>query len=190
MVISSDPQQISESPARCYMRKDFRQMKTLIVYYSLTGKTEKIIRSLQKSCDAQRLELRQIHGYSLPGAYLFGALRARKGIGAHLRPVDADVAAFDRIILAGPVWAGAPAPALTGFLRSYDLAGREVHGLLTYSGNVRDASARFRSSIEESGAVCASVTTFKSSLHAISQLENGVSELYLDSEGGISLRNR
>lgn len=164
-------------------------MKTLIVYYSLTGKTEKIIQSLQKTCCAERLELQQSHGYSWPGAYLFGAIRARKGSGAHLRPVDMDVSEFDRIILAGPVWAGAPAPALTGFLQSYDLTGCEIHGLLTYSGNAHGASARFRSDAEKTGAVCASVTTFKSSLHAIMQLETGKNELYLDSEGGIALRS-
>ena len=164
-------------------------MKTLIVYYSLTGKTERVCRNLQKSCCAERLELRQTHNYSLAGAYFFGAMRARKGESVSLRPVDLDITPFDRIILAGPVWAGAPAPALTGFLRSYDLFGREVHGLLVYSGNPRNASARLRSEIDQSGAICASVTTFKSTLHALSQLEDGKSELYLDSEGGIALRH-
>ena len=168
--------------------KGLCRMKTLIVYYSLTGKTEKLVRFLLKTVDAEQLKPRQTHDYSLPGAYLFGALRARRGLGAQLRPVDLDISEFDRIILAGPVWAGAPAPALNGFLRSYDLAGREVHGLLVYSANARNASAQFRSDAEQCGAVCASVTTFKASAHALLQLEKQKSELYLEQDGGIALR--
>ena len=164
-------------------------MKTLIVYYSLTGETEIIARSLQQTCCAERLELRQTRGYSLAGAYLFGVMRARKGTGSSLRPLDTDISSFGRIILAGPVWARCPAPALTGFLRSYDLANREIHGLLTYTSNSGDSSARFRRDAENAGAVCASVTTLKTSPHVISQLESGNSELFLEPDGGIAFRD-
>ena len=164
------------------------QMKTLIAYYSLTGRTEKLVRFLQKTDGMEQLKLRQTHDYSLPGAYLLGAARAHSGKGAQLRPVDLDISEFDRIVLAGPVWAGAPAPALTGFLRSYDLTGREIHGLLVYSANARNASAQFRSEAKRSGAICASITTFKASPRALLQLEEGKSELYLEPEGGIALR--
>ena len=172
-----------------FILKGPRRMKTLSVYYSLTGKTERLVRFLREADGTERLKLRQTHDYSLPGAYLFGAARARSGKGAQLRPVDLDISEFDRIVLAGPVWAGAPAPALTGFLRSYDLTGREVHGLLVYSANARDASVRFRSETERSGAVCASITTFRVSPRALLRLEKDKSELYLDPEGGISLRS-
>ena len=64
-------------------------------------------------------------------AYTVGLLRAMAHRSTDILPVEADVSAYDCIIVAGPVWGGNPAPALYDFIREYDLAGRQTYGLLT-----------------------------------------------------------
>ena len=164
-------------------------MKTLLLYYSLTGKTEKVVENLRRFSPVEAVCLHEVRPYSILGAYTFGCLRAKRGTGSSLLPVSEDLTAYRTIVLSGPIWAGNPAPALSGFLRVYDLSGKEVHGLLTYASRAGEAAARLRRQIEQAGGVCASVATVKCDARSMQKIEKNEVEFIIAPGEGVLVQN-
>ncbi len=99
-------------------------MKTLIVYYSQSENTAFAARAIAERLGADALRLEPEKTYPASGFRKFfwcgkAAVMAERPA---LRPYPFDVAAFDRVILGFPVWAGTFAPPL----RSFALAHREA----------------------------------------------------------------
>lgn len=164
-------------------------MKTLILCYSFTGKTLKVCRNLEQHGLFTLAPIREVRRRTLPGAYFFGSLKAMRGKPASILPVEEDVSAFLRIVLACPVWAGALPPAVNGFLREYDLHGKELHGLLTYQGDAGTAAAMFKQKAASAGASCGSVVTLQTDEKTLAALERDEVELYLDPAKGVCARS-
>ena len=85
-------------------------MKTLILYYSYTGHTKKIAEELAASESA---ELVRISEEERPGkfkAFTVGCFGAMRGKAWPIKPIGADLNAYDRLIVLSPVWAGNPPP--------------------------------------------------------------------------------
>ena len=79
-------------------------MKTLVVYYTLTGNTEQIAEEVASSLDAdvELLEDPRIKK-GLPG-YLRLAHDTIRKIEATLAPTTYDPGSYDMVVLAGPIW--------------------------------------------------------------------------------------
>lgn len=91
-------------------------MRTLIVYYSLTGNTQKIAEALALAfkADNERLQDRTVR------SGVFGTLRtayqalfSRPG---EIRDVSADPGQYDLLILGGPVWVMKLAPPMRSYI--------------------------------------------------------------------------
>ena len=85
-------------------------MKTLALYYSFTGHTKKAAEAL---AEREGLDLSEIKSATRPGrlkAYTLGCLAALKGKPWPIQPLEADLSAYDRLVLLAPVWAGNPPP--------------------------------------------------------------------------------
>lgn len=108
-------------------------MKDLVVYYSLDGNTKKAAEAIAASLHADVLEIRtKKPGPHGKGRYLSGGFQALFGVCPVIVPADRNLAAYDRIILGTPVWAGKCAPAVRTFLRDYDVRDK-VKGLFVLS---------------------------------------------------------
>lgn len=163
-------------------------MQTLIVYYSLTGKTRSVVTSMAHSLSADVAEIRPIAGSSRLRAYTVGLLRAMAHRSTDILPVEADVSAYDCIIVAGPVWGGNPAPALYDFIREYDLAGRQTYGLLTCAKEGKRAAKVLRGELEKTGATCRSVISVRTVAQTLEALKNQRMSFVYNEEGKIVLR--
>lgn len=161
-------------------------MRTLILYYSQSNRTMKLCRNLQKNISCDMEKLRDPYG-SVFSAYTAGLFRAVKGKASSLRPISRDVAGSDRIVLAGPVWAGHPAPALLGFLQQYELTGKEIVCLLTHGGGPGNAEELLRTAVKNAGALCVSCLTVASTSSLLSTIESGQTNLQLSPDGILSL---
>jgi flavodoxin len=91
-------------------------MKTLIIYYSLTGHTQKIAEALAIQCkaDSERIQDRRIR------SGVFGTLRtayealfSRPG---KIRYVSADPGQYDLLILGVPIWMMKLAPPMRSYI--------------------------------------------------------------------------
>lgn len=86
-------------------------MKTLVLYYSWSGHTQRLAHKLARE---QGAELCEVKDETRPGtlcAYTLGSLAARRQAAWPIRPLGKALEEFDRLILMAPVWWGFPAPA-------------------------------------------------------------------------------
>ena len=93
-------------------------MKTLIVYYSLTGNVDFAARTLSERIGADTLRLEAQKAYPDKGFKKFfrGGKSAVTGEKPALVPYSFDAAAYNRIVFGSPVWAGTFAPPLRTFI--------------------------------------------------------------------------
>ena len=169
------------------MNREYFTMKTLIIYDSVTGKTELMCASLQQSLFGEMVRIPESRPYNRITVYLRGIPGALHGVGCAIRPIEEDVSSYERIVLASPVWVDRVIPPITAFLQSYDLKGKEVHALLTYGTTAKRAPLQMKALIEAAEARCASVVCIRSDTELLKRLKSGKTALRLDSERGIYL---
>ena len=91
-------------------------MKTVVVYYSYTGNTRKLAAKIAKKQGAVLVEVKEKKARTKIGAYVFGSFAAMRQKKSVIEPIKYDLNKFDKIIIAVPVWAGYPAPALNSII--------------------------------------------------------------------------
>lgn len=87
-------------------------MKTLIIYYSYSGKTKSFAEKKAKELDAEICEVKEKKSRSKFSAFVFGSFGAMKQMGSEIKPLGVDLTPYEKIVIAGPIWAGFPAPAV------------------------------------------------------------------------------
>ena len=95
-------------------------MKTLVVYYSRSGRTRVASEKLAGLLGASVEELRE-KGVDRSGAmgYMKAGRDAMQKRAVELEPLKEDPAAFDLVVLAGPVWAFTVCPAIRAYLAAH-----------------------------------------------------------------------
>ena len=111
-------------------------MKTLVVCYSLTGKTDVVAQTLARELGA---DLRRVQDIEKPTATFWFMMRAGfaalRGAEAPIKPIDSSLQGYDRIFVGSPVWAGSPATPLNTFIARADFTGKDVITFMTLGGN-------------------------------------------------------
>ena len=99
-------------------------MKTAIVYYSMGGNTAWAAGQLAARLDAELIALTPVKAYPDRGArkFLRGGRAAMLGETPAMEPYNFDAAAYDRIVLGTPLWAGRISPPLRSFLKEQGAA--------------------------------------------------------------------
>jgi len=110
-------------------------MKTLIVYYSYTGKTALVAQELASKLGADLREIRDKERPSTLAAYFVGSYKALRNIGTEIQPMEVSCAGYDRVFVGSPVWAGRPAPPVNTFLKQADFTGKQVVAFVTMGGS-------------------------------------------------------
>ena len=102
-------------------------MKSLVVYYSLTGKTKLVSRAIAEVLDATLVEIKEKKPRKLgPLIYLIGGFEAITNRGSKIIPLDADLKEYERIFIGSPNWASRPVPAINSFIYQTNFEGRSV----------------------------------------------------------------
>jgi flavodoxin len=113
-------------------------MKTLVVYYSLTGKTRLVAQAIAEVLKAPLVEITEKRPIPMPFVYLSGSLRAFMNWGSKIKPVDVDLKPYERIFVGSPIWAYRPAPAVNSFIYRANFEGRSVIPFFTMGGDNAD----------------------------------------------------
>jgi flavodoxin len=113
-------------------------MGVLVVYYSRSGHTAKIARSIARRLDADVEELFEEppRAAGIAG-YLRAGLDAARGRTGRLRPMVNDPAKYDLVIVGTPVWASSVTPAVRSFLEANASRVRRIAFFLTHGGSGR-----------------------------------------------------
>ncbi len=120
-----------------------KAMKTLVVYYSLTGKTEVVAQALARELGA---DLRRVEDAEsrAPTWWLMvsGSMGALRGAQAPIKPIDTSLQAYERVFVGSPVWAGSPSTPINAFIGQADFSGKQVVPFMTMGG--KDAAGALR----------------------------------------------
>ena len=114
-------------------------MKTLVVYFSLTGSTEFVAKIISEQLDADLCEV-------IDRKHKKGKLIYLKGGSAAFREkltkieVDKSIENYDFIIVGSPIWAGKITPAIRTFLSQNDFTQKKGAFFITLGGDKPEKS--------------------------------------------------
>ncbi|HCU08322.1 MAG TPA: hypothetical protein DF480_05075 [Clostridiales bacterium] len=86
-------------------------MSTIILYYSLGGRTKVEAEKLAVQRDAELYAIEEVKRRNILNALIPGCFHSRKRKASEIRPLSIDLNGFDRILIGAPIWGGFPAPA-------------------------------------------------------------------------------
>ncbi len=111
-------------------------MSSVVIYYSLEGNTKVAALELALLLGADVFEIKTIKSYPTfkLGKIITGGYEATFGLKPWIEPMPIDLANYDLVILALPVWAGKPASPMLSFLDEHDVTGKQL-ALLVTSGS-------------------------------------------------------
>lgn len=132
--------------------------KTLIVYYSLTGKTKAIAERMQAKTGADIFVIKTVKTYSPISDQAVTEERRRELANDDLPVLQSpppDMAEYDLILVGSPVWWHLPPTPLMRFLLDADFAGKKVAAFCTYKTNLfqyhADFAQRVRNGVVQEG---------------------------------------
>lgn len=91
-------------------------MKTLVIFYSYTGTAKRLALNFAVQSDAETLEIQDDRRPGKFKAYTSGCLAALQGKTWAIKPPEADLAAYNRLVLFTPIWANNTPPAFNTLL--------------------------------------------------------------------------
>jgi flavodoxin len=125
-------------------------MKSLVVYYSLTGKTKLVAQVIAEALHATLVQIEERRPISFPFVYLSGGFAAFTNRGRKINPIDVDLKQYERIFIGSPMWAYRPTPAVNSFIYQTNFEGRTVIPFFTMGGDSSEtAVANITAKIEK-----------------------------------------
>jgi flavodoxin len=127
-------------------------MKSLVVYYSLTGKTKLVSQVIAEALNATLLEIKETKPRKLGlFVYLIGGLAATINRGSKINPIDVDLKQHETIFIGSPIWNSRPVPAINSFIYKTNFEGRSIIPFFTMGGdNSEKVLANITAKIEKS----------------------------------------
>ncbi|HEX68009.1 MAG TPA: hypothetical protein ENG13_02970 [bacterium] len=158
------------------------KMKALIVYFSLTGNTEKLALLLEEELINRGLDVEKIKVEGGEGSFMGECLRALFQQKVSLE--GKDVGPYDLILIGSPVWAFSPVPAILTFVsNSEGWEGKKVLLFFTFGSGLGKERAEIilRKKIQErQGEVVSSLRIKGSTLKNAERVRERV-KFFLDS---------
>jgi multimeric flavodoxin WrbA len=113
-------------------------MRTLITYYSYSGITEQTVRMLKEALEQKgEVMVQRLRPKKEITSFFGQCMAARYKKRCEIEDVLFDAAGYDSVIIASPVWAFAPVPAVNTFLdKVSNLAGKKAVVLLTSGSGI------------------------------------------------------
>ncbi len=108
-------------------------MKTLILFYSFTGKTGIIAKALGESLKADVVEIKDREGRKGFSGMLSLMKDTKSEVPAGVEPETVDVSGYDRIFLGSPNWGSACSAPMSSFIANNDFSGKSLVLFITQS---------------------------------------------------------
>jgi flavodoxin len=109
-------------------------MKTLVVYYSRTGKTRFVAEKVASELKAEIEEVVDLKSRSGRFGFLKAGYDATRGNETEIGETQKSPSDFDLIVIGTPVWNSRPASAISTYLKRTNLAGKKVAIFCTNEG--------------------------------------------------------
>jgi len=117
-------------------------IKNLVVFYSYTGNTELVGKTLAEILKVDVIKIEDIERPSKEQAYGAGREASTQGKSWPVKPFNKDISSYDRIFVGCPVWFGMPTPELNAFIEQVDFTGKQVVVFVTLGGGGPDKAIK------------------------------------------------
>lgn len=110
--------------------------KTLVIYFSHGGNTKHIadIIHRQTNADMARLEVITPYTGDMSAVSAQGKKEVEKGFKPEIKPLNANIKDYQRIVIGTPTWWYTMTPAVLTFFDNTDLSGKDVVLYMTNAG--------------------------------------------------------
>ena len=112
-------------------------MKPLVVYYTRTGNSKFAAETIAAEVGADMEEVVDLKNRKGRLAFLSAGRDAMQGKLTEIAETKRNTLDYDLIVIAQPVWAGSPTPAIRTYLKKNDLSGKKL--ALFFSDSSRKA---------------------------------------------------
>lgn len=116
-------------------------MKTIVVYYSMSGNAEYVAETIAEKTGADLLKIEPEKAYPDKGArkFIWGGKSAVMGDTPKLVPYEFDADAYDKIVFAFPVWASNITPPIRSFIKENpSVKEKEIYAAVCFLGGGAD----------------------------------------------------
>lgn len=159
-------------------------MKAIVLYYSLTARTQLVAEQMAKElqCQVYCIKLKKEYKPG-PGAYLRGGYATVAGKQPELAEPLPDLADYSHVLIGFPVWAGKPAAPLLAVLNNPALRGKKI-GLFACAGAdtggaLRFAQEKLEASNEILGAIGFSIRDKSEHSDLVKKIQSWLGETFL-----------
>jgi flavodoxin len=117
-------------------------MKSLVVYYTRTGKTKSVAEAIatQLGADIEEVvDLKKREGKI--GWIMSGKDASRKSL-TEIAPTKKAPPDYDLVIIGTPIWAWSPTPAIRTYISQNNLSGKKVALFYTFDHDIKQAGER------------------------------------------------
>jgi len=101
-------------------------MKTLVVYYTKTGNSKFAAETIAAEIGADMEEVVDLKNRKGRLAFLSAGRDAMQGKLTEIAETKRNPLNYDLIVIAQPVWAGSPTPAIRTYLKKNDVSGKKL----------------------------------------------------------------
>lgn len=118
--------------------------KVLVLYYSQTSNTRGVAQEIATRLNADIEEIVPVQAYDGDfQATIDRCMKEREqGITPEVKPLTANISAYDVIFIGYPVWFGTFAPPVASFLDQVDLSGKKVVPFCTFGSGGLESSTK------------------------------------------------
>jgi len=109
-------------------------MKTLVVYYSRTGKTRFVAEKVASELKADMEEVVDLKNRSGRFGFLRAGYDATRGNETEIEETKKSLNDFELILIGTPIWNSRPTSAISTYLKRNDFAGKKVAVFCTNEG--------------------------------------------------------
>lgn len=108
-------------------------MKTLVVYYSYSGNTKKVVDMIKEKKNFDVLKIKPVNDYSDDYQKVVDDEEAKMDMNEiiEIKDVNVNLDYYDRILLGTGVWWYKITPAIRSFLNKYDLKDKVIDSFIT-----------------------------------------------------------
>ncbi len=109
-------------------------MKTLVVYYTLSGNTKFAAETIAAELGADVEEVIDLKKRQGKLAFLANGRDAGQGKETEIAPIKRSPADYELVVIGTPIWNKSPTPAIRTYLKKTDLSGKKVKLFFSDSG--------------------------------------------------------
>ncbi len=108
-------------------------MRVLIVYYSRSGKVKEMAEKAAVSRGADIVEIKDTVKRGGPVGFIKSGYQAARKKSIPIARIDTDIAAYERVVVCSPVWAGTMASPIRAFLEKFKYQINEAEYMLMHA---------------------------------------------------------